>query len=219
VDQTRVTAAASQIERHLAHAIDDGLAAAGTEGEELTRKVAEELRGARELNEAGKHAEAGERLVEASICFSQAIRLRSLWWRVRRQGALEAAYLAAAVGIVLGLAVGWARPLSVSLGLENGHGFWGVPASAFGFGALGSLLRSPYWLARQVDRGVYRSNFALGHFCAPSIGGLFGAFIYLLLQAGLFVLNSGGNIKNAALPAAVAFLAGFNWETVLDWVE
>lgn len=216
MNQAQLAAAADQLEKRLAHAIDAGLASGRGKDREGARQVACELLKARRLATEGKHAEASERVAAAAITLDQAIHARGLWWRMIRSGAFVAAYLALGVVLVLVIAAGW-RPGPLDRLTQTD--FWGVPLAALGWGALGSLLRSLYWLPRQVDREVYRPLFALGHLCAPFIGALFGAFIFLLLNAGLFVLDANAEVSNPAVPLALAFLAGFNWETVLEWVE
>jgi hypothetical protein len=113
--------------------------------------------------------------------------------------------------------------LTVGLGLNDvpGGRVWIVPFAAFGFGALGAILRGLYHMHRQVSRGVYREQFLLAHLCAPLVGALFGAFTYLLLAAGVLTFEGGRevDVSGSASPYALIFLAGFSWEWFSRWLE
>ena len=99
--------------------------------------------------------------------------------------------------------------------------FWGVPISALGFGAIGAILRSLYWLHRQVGRRIFRFQFALAHLASPFIGGLLGAFAWLLSHARLLTPTtpSGETLTVTTAGLALTFLAGFSWEWLLGWVQ
>lgn len=115
--------------------------------------------------------------------------------------------------------------------LNIGTGYWDfvgtevyeLPMAALVLGALGAVLRGLWWLYRHVSKRTFRVSFILPHLAAPWIGALFGLFTYLLLLAGVVSLEgpqgSGGGIDQAALPLALAFLAGFSWEWMLERVD
>ncbi|MEM7482521.1 MAG: hypothetical protein AAF481_15200 [Acidobacteriota bacterium] len=212
---------AAQLDKQLTHAIHSGLASEpGGQAEQSVNKALDTLRSAREAAAKEDFPAAEQRLSQAAIQLDQAIRSRNWKWHARRHGLWEVTYLAPMVLVTLAIALGW-RPLITLLVDDLPSTIWTVPLAAFGWGAFGALLRSLYWIARKVGRGTYLPQFALGHFCAPFIGALFGAFVFLLLEAGLFVLTGakGSEIENEAAPMALAFLSGFNWQTVLDWVK
>ncbi|MEM9554077.1 MAG: hypothetical protein AAGC60_07445 [Acidobacteriota bacterium] len=125
------------------------------------------------------------------------------------------------LGLILGGATHW-WPESLNGFLPRWGGkVWIVPAAAFGFGALGAVLRSLYWLGRKVSLREYRSYAAVSHVGAPFVGALFGGLVYLLVEAGLVALDgpSGGQIENKPVPLALAFLVGFRWQSLLAWIE
>lgn len=102
----------------------------------------------------------------------------------------------------------WFPPLSDEV--------FGVPTAGLVLGALGAILRSIWWLHRQIARERYRLLFLNAHVVSPVIGALFGLFVYLLLRAGLLLLQGGTTDPDELVIApALAFLAGYNW----DWLS
>jgi hypothetical protein len=98
---------------------------------------------------------------------------------------------------------------------------WSLPVAALGLGTLGAVLRGLWWLQRNVGRRSFRMSFTLAYLAAPWIGALFGLFTYLLLLAGVVSLEGpeGADLNGKVLPLALAFLAGYSWEWVLDRVD
>lgn len=98
---------------------------------------------------------------------------------------------------------------------------WSMPTAALGVGALGAILRGLWWLYRNVARRKFRMSFLLAHLAAPWIGALFGLFTYLLLLAGVVSLEGAeqADLQGGVLHLALAFLAGYSWEWVLDRVD
>lgn len=214
---------ASQLEDWLLYAVLGGLPSASGEAaqeiEERIRLASNSIAGARAAADESDDGSATRHLVEAAVQLTRATEARGLGWRVLRSGMREAICLVAFCLVVLILALGW-TPSCLGWELVDWpQVLWGVPLAAFGWGALGATLRSLYWVSRKVSKGQYLPRFATSYICAPFVGALFGAFIYLLSEAGLFILDGDTSVGNEAVPLALAFLAGFNWESVLDWVK
>lgn len=180
-------------------------------------KAAEHIKEAHESALRGDEALANEQLTKAEITLHEVIYKKSMWWRMINYHQLHIlAYHLAILALLLNVGSGWLT--------EAADIFWTVPAAAFGLGALGSTLRGLYYLHLQVAKRIYRVGFLVSHLAAPWIGGLFGLFVFLLLEAGVLAMQ-GGPVPTQApfspspLSYALAFLAGFKWEWLLNRLE
>jgi hypothetical protein len=110
------------------------------------------------------------------------------------------------------------------------------------WGTIGAILRGIWYLKDKVSDRRYRNSFRIYFLSAPFLGGLFGAILYFMLVAGLFIiapaqapailLNQTSSEPNATQTGSMtqtettastgsvstvtiiplAALAGFNWE-------
>lgn len=172
------------------------------------------LDSARTALETGELTKSRTCLLQAATKLDAAVHSRSAFWRlvyVHRFGIFL--YLVAIFLFMLNVGSGYFEWIADEV--------WGVPTPALGFGAAGAVLRSLYWLYRQVASRVFRYSFALAHTAAPFIGALLGLLTYLLLGAGLLVVEGGhvGDVERAAGPYGLCFVAGFSWEWILGWVQ
>jgi hypothetical protein len=87
------------------------------------------------------------------------------------------------------------------------------------WGTVGAILRGIWYLKDKVSDRRYRNSLRIYFLSAPFLGGLFGAILYFMIVAGLFIIApaSAPNILNQTSVSTVtiiplAALAGFNWE-------
>lgn len=181
---------------------------------EVREHVLEQLHVARQNLSSGGIVDARNALLRVATRLDESVHNRSWFWRlifIHRAGLFL--YLVMCLVMLLNIGSGYLYWIASD--------FWGVPAAALGLGAAGAILRSLYWLQRKVASREFRFQFALAHMAAPFIGALLGVFTWILLQAGLLMIQSGGiaTIDKKTGPYALCFLAGFSWEWLLDWVQ
>ena len=101
-----------------------------------------------------------------------------------------------------------------------------VPLRAVGWGAIGGVIGALSALLRAVQRREYDPAFNMGYFGKPVLGGLMGAMLFLLSQAG--ILAGGGaspEIRPDEIPVGpvllnlFAALAGFKQEYVFEFFD
>ena len=56
------------------------------------------------------------------------------------------------------------------------------------WGCVGGILRGLWYLKDKVSDRKYRNSFRIYFISVPFLGGLFGAIIYFLVVAGLFII-------------------------------
>ena len=111
--------------------------------------------------------------------------------------------------------------LSLPVGIEE------TALHATTWGTIGGILRGLWFLKDKVSDRKYRNSFRIYFLSIPFLGGLFGAILYFILLAGVFILvpsqapNTIESTQSAStslnlLPTLdiipLATLAGFNWE-------
>ena len=108
------------------------------------------------------------------------------------------------------------------------------------WGTVGAILRGLWYLKDKVSDRRYRNSYRIYLLSVPFLGGLFGAILYFMLVAGLFIIapaqapailnqtntepnatqtgsmaqantSPAGNVSTVAI-IPLAALAGFNWE-------
>ncbi len=100
---------------------------------------------------------------------------------------------------------------------------WGIPATVLAFGALGGVLRGLWWLTKKVEGRNLRTQFRALYYAAPVLAGILGMLAYLfadILLAGLSVeAGEDGEEELSIGVYALAFLAGFYWEWVVNKIK
>src|SRR5262249_36018756 len=100
-----------------------------------------------------------------------------------------------------------------------------VPLWSIVLGALGAVLRGLWFLNIHVMRKQFRNHWTLPFLLAPLIGGILGLLAFLLFHAGFVSVsgkissNSEPTLADTRLPMAIAILAGYSWEWVLEAVN
>jgi hypothetical protein len=96
------------------------------------------------------------------------------------------------------------------------------------WGTVGAILRGIWYLKDKVSDRRYRNSLRIYFLSAPILGGLFGAIIYFMIVAGLFIIAPAqapallnqtssdtttptGSVSTVTI-IPLAALAGFNWE-------
>lgn len=83
------------------------------------------------------------------------------------------------------------------------------------WGVIGGVLRGLWRLWGPVNRGTYRKLWRIYFLNCPFLGGVFGSIMYVLILAGLLVLNQTPDltgINQSFVIIGFATLAGYNWE-------
>src|SRR3712207_3757914 len=82
--------------------------------------------------------------------------------------------------------------------------------------AIGGLFQGIWYLWRLVRNRYYRKTSIIQYISAPFIGGMLGAFVYIIIIAGLLALDSETTrAPRAFVVMALAAFAGWNW----DWAS
>jgi hypothetical protein len=87
------------------------------------------------------------------------------------------------------------------------------------WGTVGAILRGIWYLKDKVSDRRYRNSLTIYFLSAPFLGGLFGAILYFMIVAGLFIIAPAEaqgilnqpNVSSVTI-IPLAALAGFNWE-------
>lgn len=88
------------------------------------------------------------------------------------------------------------------------------------WGMIGGLFQDIWYLWRHVHNRDYRNTWMIQYFSAPFIGGILGAIIYIIIAAGLVVLDAdaSGTPRDFVVMGLAAF-AGWNWEWAIKRFE
>jgi hypothetical protein len=88
------------------------------------------------------------------------------------------------------------------------------------WGMIGGLLQDIWYLWRHIHNRDYRTTWNIQYFSAPFIGGILGAIIYIIIVAGLIVLDTdtSGTPRDFVVMGLAAF-AGWNWEWAIKRFE
>ena len=93
------------------------------------------------------------------------------------------------------------------------------------WGGLGGVIGAIFYLGKHVSHDVdFNRQFSLWYFASPLLGMLLGAFVYLVMQAGLVAMtidNSTGTTQvSFPLPIYVlAFIVGFQQNVAYDLIR
>jgi hypothetical protein len=100
------------------------------------------------------------------------------------------------------------------------YGFQLLPIQAVIWGMIGGLFQDIWYLYRIVPKGYYRNTWMIQYFSAPFIGGILGAIVYIIIIAGLVVLDTDteGKPRDFVVMALAAF-AGYNWDWAIKRFE
>ena len=101
--------------------------------------------------------------------------------------------------------------------------FAGIPllaVQAVIWGMIGGLFQDIWFLWKHVQNRDYRNTWMVQYFSAPFIGGILGAIIYIIIIAGLIILDSdtSGAPREFVVLALAAF-AGYNWDWAIKRFE
>jgi hypothetical protein len=93
-------------------------------------------------------------------------------------------------------------------------------AQAVIWGMVGGLLQDIWYLWRHVHNRDYRTTWIIQYYSAPFIGGILGAIVYIIIVAGLIVLDTdtSGTPRDFVVMGLAAF-AGWNWEWAIKRFE
>jgi len=118
--------------------------------------------------------------------------------------------------ILLNIATGWLGFVAQQFSLSAP-----IPVAVLVAGGLGAILRGLWFLWFKVSRRQFRLQFTLAQLAAPWVGMLLGVFAFLLIKAGILLMEGSGHRdgKTSVFELAICFFAGYKWESLLDWVE
>jgi len=122
---------------------------------------------------------------KAQRSYDKALYIPSWRWRFSNvYGAPIWIYLIGFLGAVLAF---YAYQLDQNF-LKLSGGIQVTALHAATWGTIGGLLRGLWFLKDKVSARQYKNSFRIYFLSVPFLGGLFGAMVYLVLVAGLFVL-------------------------------
>ncbi|KAA3648758.1 MAG: hypothetical protein DWQ07_00765 [Chloroflexi bacterium] len=100
-----------------------------------------------------------------------------------------------------------------------------VGTSALIWGGMGGVIGAVFYLRKHVSHDVdFNKQFTLWYLASPLLGMLLGAFVYLVMQAGLVALtidNSSGTTQVTFPPPiyVLAFIVGFQQNVAYDLIR
>jgi hypothetical protein len=95
-----------------------------------------------------------------------------------------------------------------------------LPFSTVVWGIMGGLLQDIWYLWSNVNNRTFKKAYTIKYISAPFLGGMLGGITYLVIIAGLIVLNEN-SLSNPRefIVMAIAAFAGYNWEWALKKFE
>ena len=180
-------------------------------------QLLDSITNARLMAAEGRLVEALDMTTRGELMLNQVLFSRGRLWRCIFLHQLPLfAYHLLFLLVLLNIATGWLRFFSSQL--------WSsvpVPVGVAVAGGLGAVLRGLWFLWLKVSRREFRIHFALAQLAAPWIGILLGIFAFLLLKAGLLLVEGAKPSSSgaSAFELAVCFFAGYRWERLLEWVD
>ena len=118
------------------------------------------------------------------------------------------------VGLFLGIIALWFTNYCnvTSASLVN------VPAWAYLWGSLGSIVNCMWWFWQHVSSRKIRKGWYVWYLLSPFIGALLGALTYLAFYGGFVTITGGGEIKQSASLMFLSALAGFYSRRIVNFL-
>jgi hypothetical protein len=192
----------------------------------LSKQILETLMQAKKDLYAEELIECEQHLIEAETLYHDAIYKTSALWRLKNTYAfhLWIYFMGMIFSMVFFYIFVIGNPDISFVSSGGGSLLFGqfplLAVQAVIWGMIGGLFQDIWYLWRHVQNRYYRNTWMIQYVSAPFIGGILGAIVYIIVIAGLIILDTDTEgVPRDFVVLGLAAFAGYNWDWAIKRFE